>query len=34
MQDKKIAKGWFGNACENGFQGGCAEYRKLDEQGF
>lgn len=32
-QDYKIAKEWFGKACDNGSQQGCDSYRKLNEQG-
>jgi TPR repeat protein len=33
-QNKKIAKEWFGKACDNGLQEGCDEYRKLNEAGY
>ena len=33
-QDKKRAKEWFGKACDNGFQIGCDEYKKLNQQGY
>ena len=33
-QNKKIAKEWFGKACDNGDQSGCDEYRKLNEAGI
>jgi hypothetical protein len=29
-QNKAIAKEWFGKACDNGYQAGCDEYRKLN----
>lgn len=33
-QNKKIAKEWFGKACDNGEQGGCDAYRRLNEAGI
>lgn len=30
-QDKHIAKEWYGKACDNGYQDGCDNYRKLNE---
>lgn len=33
-QDKRIAKEWFGKACDAGLQAGCENYRKLNEQGY
>ena len=33
-QDYKKAKEWFGKACDNGFQIGCDEYKKLNQQGY
>nr|WP_181717088.1 tetratricopeptide repeat protein [Psychrobacter sp.]QJS05482.1 sel1 repeat protein [Psychrobacter sp.] len=33
-QNKTTAKEWFGKACDNGYQGGCDEYKKLNEQGY
>ena len=32
-KNKKTAKEWFGKSCDNGYQGGCDDYRKLNEQG-
>ena len=32
-KDKKTAKEWFGKSCDSGYQGGCDDYRKLNEQG-
>ncbi|MEI6640341.1 MAG: tetratricopeptide repeat protein, partial [Chlorobium sp.] len=29
-KNKTIAKEWFGKACDNGYQAGCDEYRKLN----
>ena len=33
-QDKKIAKEWFGKACDGGFQVGCDNYKILNQQGY
>lgn len=33
-QNQRIAKEWFGKACDNGYQPGCDRYRELKEQGF
>ena len=33
-QNYKIAKEWFGKACDNGLQLGCDAYRKLNQQGY
>ena len=33
-QNYKIAKEWFGKACDNGFQPGCDAYRKLNQAGY
>lgn len=33
-QSKATAKKWFGKACDNGFQRGCDNYRKLNKQGY
>lgn len=33
-QDKRVAKQWFGKACDGGQQGGCNNYRLLNEQGY
>lgn len=33
-QNKSTAKEWFGKACDNGVQGGCEAYRRLNEQGY
>lgn len=32
-KNKKTAKEWFGKSCDSGYQGGCDDYRKLNEQG-
>ena len=32
-QDIRMAKEYFGKACDNGFQEGCDLYRKLNEIG-
>jgi TPR repeat protein len=34
QHNNKIAKEWFGKACDNGLQQGCDEYRKLNEAGY
>ncbi|WP_386697993.1 tetratricopeptide repeat protein [Lonepinella sp. MS14436] len=33
-QDKRLAKELFGQSCDNGYQRGCNNYRKLNEQGY
>lgn len=33
-QDKKIAKEWFGKACDAGIQKGCDYYKRLNQEGF
>lgn len=33
-QDKVKAKEYYGKACDNGFQDGCDEYRKLNDAGY
>jgi|26BtaG_2_1085354.scaffolds.fasta_scaffold03857_3 hypothetical protein len=33
-QNKTMAKEWYGKSCDNGFQGGCDHYRRLNEQGY
>ena len=33
-QDKKIAKEWFGKACDGGDQKGCDNYKILNQQGY
>ena len=33
-QDYKRAKEWFGKACDGGYQKGCDEYKKLNQQGY
>ena len=33
-QNKSTAKRYFGQACDNGYQSGCANYRILNEQGY
>lgn len=33
-QNKTTAKEWHGKACDNGYQGGCDSYKKLNEQGY
>jgi len=33
-QDYQQAKLWFGKSCNNGHQGACDEYRKLNEEGY
>lgn len=33
-KNNKIAKEWFGKACDNGLQQGCDAYRKLNEAGY
>ena len=33
-QNYKIAKEWFGKACQNGLQQGCEAYRHLDGTEF
>lgn len=33
-QNKTTAKEWFGKACDNGDQDGCAAYRELNEAGY
>jgi len=32
IQNKTIAKEWFGKACDNGHQEGCDRYRELNLQ--
>ena len=32
-QNYKIAKEWFGKACDNGLQQGCDAYRELNQVG-
>ena len=34
IPNKRIAKDWFGKACDNGFQEGCDRFRELKEQGI
>ena len=31
---KKVAKKWYGEACDGGDQGGCDNYKKLNQQGY
>ena len=31
-QSKITAKEWFGKSCDNGYQNGCDEYRKLNQK--
>ncbi|WP_386695458.1 tetratricopeptide repeat protein [Lonepinella sp. MS14435] len=33
-QDKQLAKELFGQSCDNGYQGGCDNYRKLNERRY
>jgi TPR repeat protein len=33
-EDKKIAKEWFGKACDGGYQKGCDNYKILNQQGY
>ena len=33
-QDKKIAKEWFGKACDGGYQKDCDTYKILNQQGY
>lgn len=33
-QDLKMAKKWFGIACENGVQTGCDKYKELNQKGY
>ena len=33
-QDYQQAKSWFRKSCDNGYQGACDEYRKLNEKGY
>ncbi|WP_425413702.1 tetratricopeptide repeat protein [Neisseria perflava] len=33
-QNYKIAKEWFGKACDNGIQLGCDAYRELNQKGY
>ena len=33
-QNYKIAKGWFGKACNNGLQQGCDVYRVFNQAGY
>lgn len=30
-QNKSIAKEWYGKACDNGYQDGCDNYKRLNE---
>ena len=34
IQDKKRAKEYFRKACDGGYQKGCDEYKKLNQQGY
>ena len=33
-QNKTIAKEWYGRSCDNGYQGSCDQYKRLNEQGY
>lgn len=33
-QNKTTAKEWYGKSCDNGHQGGCDDYKRLNEQGY
>lgn len=33
-QNRATAKEWYGKTCDAGFQHGCDEYRRLNEQGY
>ena len=33
-QDLSIAKEWFGKSCDNGEEGGCNNYKILNERGI
>ncbi len=33
-QNKTTAKEWYGKFCDDGHQGGCDEYRRLNQQGY
>lgn len=33
-RNRSIAKEWYGKTCDQGFQAGCDEYRRLNEQGY
>ena len=33
-QDKRVAKQWFGKACDGGDQMGCENYKILNQQGY
>ena len=33
-RNKTIAKEWYGKACDNGYQKGCDNYRRLNEAGY
>ena len=33
-QNKQVAKKWYGEACDGGDQGGCDNYKKLNQQGY
>ena len=32
-KNRKVAKEWHKKACDNGFQDGCNDYRKLNNEG-
>ena len=33
-RNRSTAKEWYGKTCDKGFQAGCDEYRRLNEQGY
>lgn len=33
-RNRATAKEWYGKTCDQGFQAGCDEYRRLNEQGY
>ncbi len=33
-RNRSTAKEWYGKTCDQGFQAGCDEYRRLNEQGY
>lgn len=33
-QNKATAKELYGKSCDNGYQGGCDDYKRLNEQGY
>ncbi len=33
-QNKTTAKEWYGKGCDYGYQRGCDDYKRLNEQGY